>query len=399
MKNKYSLFLYRVLLFQILLTCQLFGQNEGELKNKKLENIKKLNYSRELLEKTEKSKNATLNQLNLIQRNIEYRSSLVENLSDELDYLKNDIEGNIIEIKKIEEEIKRIKNDYSELIRAASRNLDNDYALMYIYSSDDFNMAYQRIKYLKYIAKYREDLVSNLKDQQEYLLKKNSEMIVNKEKNESLLNAKKRELIDLDSDKRKSLSLVRSLQNKESELKKEVQTRERIQKEIEMQIRKIIEEEAAKARLTNRPNILTPEEKLISSDFVRNMGRLPWPSEQGIITGKYGEQNHAVLKGIKINSNGIDINTVAGAKVRSVFDGEVTKVIAILGANYTVIIKHGEFRTVYQNLINVQVKAGDKIKTKAIIGTVFTDQDNASRFHFEVWKDKLTQNPELWLSK
>ncbi len=399
MKNRYSFIFYAVLLFQTFLSGPLLGQNEGELKNKKLDNIKKLNYSRELLEKTEKSKNATLNQLNLIQRNIEYRSSLVENLSDELNYLKNDIEGNIIEISQIEEEIKKIKNDYSELIRAASRNLDNDYALMYIYSSGDFNMAYQRIKYLKYIAKYRADLVSNLKEQQDYLLKKNSEMIVNKEKNESLLNARKRELVDLDSDKRKSLSLVRSLQNKESELKKEVQTRERIQKEIEMQIRKIIEEEAAKARLANRPNILTPEEKLISSDFVRNMGRLPWPSEQGIITGKFGEQNHAVLKGIKINSNGIDINTVAGAKVRSVFDGEVTKVIAILGANYTVIIKHGEFRTVYQNLINVQVKAGDKIKTKAIIGTVFTDQDNASRFHFEVWKDKLTQNPELWLSK
>ncbi|MEX0598556.1 MAG: M23 family metallopeptidase, partial [Candidatus Paceibacterota bacterium] len=116
-------------------------------------------------------------------------------------------------------------------------------------------------------------------------------------------------------------------------------------------------------------------------------------------TGKYGDQNHPVLKGVKIKNNGIDINTVPGTEIRSIFDGEVTKVIAILGANYTVIIKHGEYRTVYQNLIDVKVKAGDKIKTKSVIGTVFTDQENASRLHFELWKDKLTQNPELWLSK
>jgi murein DD-endopeptidase MepM/ murein hydrolase activator NlpD len=214
-----------------------------------------------------------------------------------------------------------------------------------------------------------------------------------------LISERRRELISLDMDKKQNISIVHSLQNKEVELKNEINKRERIQAEIEKEIHKIIEEEAAKAREAKKSNKLSTEEKIISSDFEKNVGRLPWPSEQGILIGKYGEQNHPVLKGIKIRSNGIDINTVEGANVRSVFDGEVTKVIAILGANYTVIIKHGIFRTVYQNLIDVRVKAGDKVKTKTIIGTVFTDRDNISRFHFEVWRDKITQNPELWLSK
>ena len=144
---------------------------------------------------------------------------------------------------------------------------------------------------------------------------------------------------------------------------------------------------------------LNPKKKLISNEFSKNRGLLPWPSAQGLLTGKYGEQNHPVLKGIKISSNGIDINTVPGSDVRSVFNGEVTKVIAILGANYTVIIKHGEFRTVYQNLINIKVKAGDKVVAKEVIGTVFTDQDNTTKLHFELWKDKQTLDPELWLSK
>lgn len=387
------------LIFETYVSVKIFGQSAKDLENKKNENIEKLNYSKSLLENTAKSKNATLNQLNLIQQNILLRSVIVDNISDELSLLRVDIEKNNIEIKRIEIRILEIKKDYAELIIAASRNLDNDNAMMYIFSSQDFNQAYQRIKYLKYLTKYRMDLVSKLKDEEENLKKKNQNLIENKKKNERLLIERKRELIVLDSDKKQNLTLIKVLQTKESDLKNDIKKRERIQDEIEKEIRRLIDEEATKARLSKKSNSLTAEEKIISMDFSKNMGRLPWPSEQGVITGKYGEQNHPVLKGIKIRSNGIDINTVEGAKVRSVFDGEVTKVIAILGANYTVIIKHGDFRTVYQNLVDVKVKAGDKIKTKQILGTVFTDKDNCSRFHFEVWKEKDTQNPELWLTR
>jgi septal ring factor EnvC (AmiA/AmiB activator) len=377
----------------------IFGQSATDLESKKIENIEKLNYSKSLLEKTAQSKITTLNQLTIIQQNILLRTNIVDNISDELSFLKNDIEQNNIEIKRIEFKIIKIKKDYAELIIVASRNLDNDYAMMYIFSSEDFNQAYQRIKYLKYIAKYRMDLVSKLITEEENLKEKNQSLISNMKKNERLLVERKRELSDLDSDKKQNLNLIKLLQNQESELKNEIQKRERIQAEIEKEIKRIIDEEAAKARLSKRENSLTVEEKIISIDFSKNMGRLPWPSEKGVVTGKYGEQNHPVLKGIKVRSNGIDINTVEGAKVRSVFDGEITKVIAILGANYTVIIKHGDFRTVYQNLIDVRVKAGDKIKTKEVIGTVFTDKDNFTRLHFEIWKEKDTQNPEQWLAK
>ncbi len=376
-----------------------FCQSSRDLEKKKLDNISKLNYSRKLLDQTAESKNTTLNQLNLIQQNIELRLVVMDNISDELSFLMSDIESNKREIIEIERKISNLKNDYSRLIIAASKNLDSDYALMYIFSSLDFNQAYQRVKYLKYLARYRSDMVEKLQAEKQNLNIKNSELIENKKKNERLLYERKMELLALDRDRERNITLIHSLQKKEGELKKEIKERERIQSEIEKEIRRIIEEEAARVRNTKGTEILTPEQKLISSDFNKNRGRLPWPSEQGVLTGKYGDQNHPVLKGVKIRNNGIDINTVPGTEIRSIFDGEVTKVIAILGANYTVIIKHGEYRTVYQNLIDVKVKAGDKIKTKSVIGTVFTDQENASRLHFELWKDKLTQNPELWLSK
>jgi len=390
--------LFSAFTFLFLGSGKIYGQVSGDLEKKKKENIQKLAYSKSLLEKTEQSKKTSINQFNLIKKNIELRSEVIENINDELSFLKSDIEANNLEVKEILTAIDIIKKDYANLIVGASRNLDSDYALMYIFSSQDFNQAYQRIKYLKYLARYRSELVDNLKNEEESLRNKNEELIRNKRKNESLLYEQRNELNSLDKDRKKSETVIKLLQSKESELKKEIANRERIQSEIEKEIRKIIEEEAAKAK-RNNVTALTPAEKLISADFYKNMGRLPWPTEKGIITDRYGEHNHPVLKGIKTNSSGIDINTVEEAKICTVFEGEVTKVVAILGANYSVIVKHGEYRTVYQNLVNVEVKAGDKIKTKSVIGTVFTDQDNISKFHFEVWKGKSTIDPELWLSK
>ncbi len=161
----------------------------------------------------------------------------------------------------------------------------------------------------------------------------------------------------------------------------------------------MIEAEARKALEANRINSLTPEEKIIDGEFGNNKGGLPWPTEQGIITGEYGERAHPVLKGIKIRSNGIDLSTVKGAQVRAVFKGEVTKVIAILGANYTVIIKHGNYRTVYQNLVDVKVKLGDMVETMEYIGRLGLDDGEISKLHFELWNKMDAVNPETWLSK
>ncbi len=377
----------------------IYSQSSRELEKRKLDIIEKLNNSKRLLDQTAKSRSVSLNQLNLIQTNIELRNEIVENITSELSFIKGDIETNHYDIRKIEGNIMLIKKEYEKLILAASRNLYTDYSLMYIFSSSDFNQAYQRFRYARFIIEYRRNLVSKLLVEQKMLEFKNVELSDIRMRNENLLIERKRELADLDLDRKRNLSMIKTLQSKEIELKRQIHDSERIQSELEKAIRKMIEDEAERDRKANKSGVLTPEQKLISNDFNKNKGLLPWPSEKGVLTGKFGEQNHPILKGIKITSNGVDINTVPGAHVRAVFKGEVTKVIAILGANYTVIIKHGDYRTVYQNLVDVQVKAGDTIKTKDIIGSVYTDQDNVSKLHFELWKDKTTQNPEHWLSK
>lgn len=375
------------------------AQAYSDLNKKKLENLQQLSLSKTLLESTAESKKNTLNNLALIQHNITLRSELIVNISEEINYLEGDIKSNTNEIAKIESTINELKKQYAKIVVAASRNLDTDLGMMYILSSQDFNQAYQRIRYLKFLVKYRYELTKRLTEQENTLKEINKKLALAKSENLTLINERKKEVDFLNKDKIHNLSLVKTLELKEKELKRDISRREKIQSQVEAEIRRIIAEEELKAKKEKKGIMLTAEEKIISSDFSKNMGRLPWPSEKGIVIGKYGDQNHPVLKGIKIHNNGIDINTVAGAQIRNIFDGEVTKVISILGANNTVIVKHGEYRTVYQNLIDVKVRAGDKIKTKSVIGTVYTDDEGVSKFHFEIWKDKIIQNPESWLSR
>jgi murein hydrolase activator len=383
----------------LLLTGSVFiySQNKSELEKKKAENIEQLRYTREILDKMTSSRKASLSEINLIERSISTRENLVGNISEQIGMIERDIVLNNDEISRINLRIEDIKKNYATLIKSSYKLLDDEYALMYILSSEDINQGYQRIKYVRYLTEYRKKLVSALDSEKVNIIRVNKNLSESKAKNEKLLGERKQEISKLDRDKKRRLVVVNDLKKKESDLRKEIQRREKVMVQIELEMKKIIEEEARKARDARNANTMTPTETILAAEFSGNKGKLPWPTEKGVVTIKYGKQNHSVLRGIEYDSPGIDITTVNGSTARAVFSGEVTKVVAIMGANYTVIIRHGNYYSVYQNLINVRVKAGDKVNTGDQIGVVFTDLDNISRIHFQLWKDKSTLNPELWL--
>jgi septal ring factor EnvC (AmiA/AmiB activator) len=374
----------------------LFAQSRIELDRRKKENIDKLETSRIIMEKMTEEKTASLNRITLVQKNIEIRANLVSNISDEIEILQSDIEFNNAEISNLGKRIEVLKNEYAELIRGSYKLLENDYALIYIITAQDMNQGYLRMKYLKYLVEYRKDLIKELENSQNRILELNTVLRKNKVRNEELIQQKAVELKKLDNEKQQNEKLIKSLSLKQEELKQEIRRRERMMIEIEREINKVIAEEERK--LKGKIG-LAREDMNLAAEFGKNEGRLPWPAEKGVISGNFGEQNHPVLKDIKVKSYGIDISTIAGSKVRTVFDGVVSKVIAILGANYTVIIRHGDYFTVYQNLVDVNVKSGDKVKTGDLIGTVYTGPDNIAKVHFEIWKERKILNPEIWLRK
>jgi septal ring factor EnvC (AmiA/AmiB activator) len=201
----------------------------------------------------------------------------------------------------------------------------------------------------------------------------------------------------LQTEQGRKQAMVKSLSNKERQLQKELDEKKRIADKIEKEIARIIEEE--KKRVIKSDN--TPEQKLIGENFAENRGRLPWPVERGVITSQFGIQKNPVLKYVTENNIGIEITSLGKTTVRSIFKGEVAKVFSIPGANMTIIIRHGKYLTVYQNVVDLKVKPGDKVETKQIIGNVFCETDNGNKaiLKFMIFEEKEKLDPEAWISR
>lgn len=387
-----------IILFLSVLSLQ--GQTKEDLQAQKQRAYDEIKLARELMQKTSKERLGSVQQLSLLQRGINSRAQLISTLEREVSILDEQVISTRAEIKKLDAENELNKKEYARLIYFAYRNHTSYEKLMYILASSTISQSYQRYKYMKYISDYRiqkADQIEQLKEELE-----------NKRLNLELLRSEKLDVMELKDQEQEKLirqrsqkaQIVADLKNQEKSLKKQIEEKERIARELEAEIRKIIEEEASKASEDNIYAALTPEQELMGNDFRKNKGKLPWPVEQGIITTGFGRNEFPGLVGSSVVNNGIDINSAPGTKVRAVFDGEVTKVLAIKGANYTVLVRHGEFLSVYLNLVNVRVKGGDKVLTKEILGDAFTDEvHQVSMVHFEVWQEKKCLNPEDWLSK
>jgi septal ring factor EnvC (AmiA/AmiB activator) len=223
-----------------------------------------------------------------------------------------------------------------------------------------------------------------------------------------LLETSERERLTLNEEREEQDQMIGELQDKEGQLRADLKKKEKEKKKLERAIQRIIEAEIAKAKkkekrtgstVTKSGFALTPAEMKLSTNFFDNKGKLPWPSERGIITSSFGEHPHPTLRDIKVVNNGIDIRTEEGTQARAVFAGVVSAVVVIPGANKAVILRHGEYLSVYSNLTEVAVKMGDKLSLKQNIGVVATDRlTGETDLHLEIWKGSTKLNPKKWIS-
>jgi len=376
------------------------AQTKEELQNRKQQAIDDIELTRQLIERASKQRITSVKQIQVIDRGIKSREKLIRTIESETYLLDEDISDLEQKIRDLSLREDRYRREYATIIYFVYKNHTEYEKIMYLLASNSISQAYQRYKYLKYIADYRKKLVKDIELLIEELIKQKEEL--NNLKNEKLrlLEEKENESRNLQRERGVRSGKIRSLQNEERRLKSNLREKERIAAKLEDEIKRIIEEEARKLSANNLYASLTPEQKLVSADFVKNKGVLPWPMERGIITLPFGNADFPGLEGTKINSNGVDISGIPGSKARAIFGGEVTKVFAILGANYTVLIRHGDFLTVYQNLVNVRVKTGDKVATKQVIGDIFSEENGAvATVHFAIWQEKKILNPEDWLSR
>jgi murein hydrolase activator len=400
-----------LVLFFLLIPCsQIFAQKQKELENKKKALQKEIQMTESLLNETKQNKKLSLNQLVTLNKKISIREELIRTINSEIRLIQKQITETSQIIESLEADIKHLKDEYAQMIYYAYKNRSAYDRLMFIFSSKDFNQAYKRLKYMQQYNEYRRKQAEMIIKTQELLNKKVKDLEEIRNKKEKLLQSEEQEKGVLAKEKKEQETTLVSLQEKEKELMTALKEKEKEQKQLQLAIQRVIEEEMRKAReeakKAGKPTpaantlALTPEAMKLSSTFESNKSRLPWPVSEGLITGKFGEHAHPVLKGITVKNNGVDISTSKGAQVRSIFEGEVTGIATVPGFGKVIIVRHGEYLSVYSNLAEVNVKKGDKVSTKQIIGVVDTDDSTSkTEIHLEIYKGQNPLNPEQWLFK
>jgi septal ring factor EnvC (AmiA/AmiB activator) len=389
--------------------------SKDKLQNTKAQLEEEIRYTSKLLEETHQSKQNSLNKVILLNKQIEKRQSLINAISGEVDQIQSQMEGQRTQISSLSVELQKMKNEYARMIYYAYKNLNAYNRLLFIFSAEDFNQAYRRLLYYQQYSAYRRTQAELIRDAQMNIDRKQKELEETRKDKLDLARSEESQKGQLTQEMQEKDKSVQELSKKEKELEASLRKKQKAAEDLEQEINKLIATEiraaADRAKKTGNNNpktkmkaastaiMLTNDEQVLSSSFASNKGKLPWPSEHGVITSSFGEHPHPVLKYVKVKNNGIDISTEKGASARTVFNGKVSRVMSFPNLNKVVIIRHGEYLTVYSNLEEVNVKDGQTVTTKQVIGKIHTNPDDSrTDLHFEIWLGKTTQDPQQWLS-
>tara|TARA_R110002167_G_scaffold232810_2_gene438001 strand:+ start:148 stop:1347 length:1200 start_codon:yes stop_codon:yes gene_type:complete len=398
------------MLFALLLLSHsmVFSQSnkQQELEDRRQElrqEIQKIN----ALQLENKSKEKS--QLSLIE-SFNYKISVLNNLisvtNQQANLLTREINANQKRITKLRDELKELKEDYAAMIVKSYKSKNQQSRIMFLLSSNNFKQAYKRLQYMKQYADHQKQQGQEIKSKSEELQRINVNLLKQKEDKQKLIAENKEVQKTLEEERRKHQNLIASIKKNintyASQIKKKQQEADKIDREIEKIIREAIASSNKKAGKAESSIgfALTAEEKVLASNFASNKGKLPWPVEKGFVTVGYGTQPSPIDKSLTIRSNGVRIATEKGAKVRAIFNGEVSRIVVIRNSNPVVMIRHGNYITAYKNLSKVYVKEGEKVTTKQDIGEVFTNPSNGdSILNFIIYENLNTLNPSEWIYK
>ena len=384
-----------VLFFLFCFTAS-FSQSIADIKKKQERTEKEITYLNKLLKEARKDKSATVQKLNIINEKISKGKEMIRSLEGEVKFLEGLIADNETMKGRLESDKRRMLDFYSKMVYETWKKRGEFNKLMYIFSSSSFRQAYSRYKYFEQVQNYSKKQLRKIELTNDSLTAVNSklsDLLAQKYEVQSDIAAQNGELI---REQNEANSYISDLKKKEKELSRKLKVEMKNRERFSAELKKLIAAQAKKSGSKTSDYKLTPEEKVVSTDFAKNKGKLPWPVEQGFISEKFGVNVHPVFKQVKLSNDGITITTSKNASVRSVFNGVVTEIMFIPGYNNVVIIRHGSYLTVYSNLVEVTVKKGDSVRMKQVIGKLAANEKSNSTLNFQVWKDKDKLNPQLW---
>lgn len=387
-------------LFLYFFCANVAAQSVKQIKTEKENCEKEISYLNKLLKESDKNKSVSIGKLNILQEKIVQSQKLLNSLDQELKLLQAGIYTNEKRIAELEEEKKAMLQLYEKLIYNSWKKRNKTNKLMFIFSSSDFNQAYNRFKYFQQTQEYSGRQLELIRQVNDSLNLKNQTLKnLMDSKNQILLSISEKNK-ELEKEKISEKQYIAELQQKNKELQRKLQKEEQKRQKLARDLSKLIAGQNKNSGSGSSTKYkMTPEEKLVSDQFYANKGKLPWPVTQGLVVRKFGIHSDALHSNVKRFSDGIDILTLKDADIRAVFQGTVTFISYNFNTNYVVFIRHGDYVSMYINVVDLKVKKGDKVNTKDVIGKVGYDPENGSVLYFQIWKNQQKENPQLWLAK
>lgn len=399
-----------------------------ELESRRNELQQQIAESETLLRSTKKDVKSQLDNLALITGQIEDRKKYIDAIERDVRLLNNDINALQRQLKALQRDLKDKKEKYEASVQYMYRNKSIQEKLMFIFSADNFSQIYRRLRYVQEYADYQRLQGMEIKQKQEQVQAKKADLETTRAAKEKLLKDSEAEKQKLEKQEKERQKILNGLKRKQKGIQNEIRKKRQSAQKLNAQIDRLVEIEIEKARKkaeeearrqaakegkgkTDKPATsdkpakrgtvekfnMNAEDRKLSGNFEQNKGILPMPiTGPYVIVGRFGQ--YAVTKNVRLDNKGIDIKGKAGAKARAIFDGEVSAIFKYNGLN-NVLIRHGNYISVYCNLSSVSVTKGSKVKTKAEIGTVHKDASGNAVLHFQLRKETVKLNPEAWLSR
>ena len=358
----------------------------------------------QLLSKTQKNQQTTDRQLNLIRNKIRNRKNIISNLEKQSGLIENNIGAKNTTIRSLEQDLNRLRQEYAAMVYDSYKNYKLNNFMLFLFASRDFNDATLRIAYMHRYNRMREQKAAEIDSVSASVGREISSLQSQKEELDKVRRSRNEELTSLDKDETQYRTSSQKLQQEAGKLNSIIKANRKRIEQMQKQIRQIIAEESRKNKAKPQTSEQREFDVKLSGQLEQNTGKLPYPV-RGVIVNNYGLHSHTAIKGVVEKNQGVDIAAEPGAEVRAVFEGEVSQVLLNQWTNKVVLLRHGNYLTLYSNLASVNVKVGDRVTLNQPIGRIASSEDsNDCTLHFEVWKldaqnNPVNLNPEKWLRR
>ncbi|KFF17969.1 murein hydrolase activator EnvC family protein [Flavobacterium hydatis] len=389
---------------------------QEKLEQRKAQIQQEIRDNEKMLQSVKKKEKSAVNVFIVQSNKIKLKEKLINTTEKQTKLLSNDMYINQTKINKLKKELEILKADYAKMILKSYKSRSEQSRAMFLLSSESFLQAYKRAQYMKQYTNFRKNQGEEIQSKSLQLADYNSKLDGQRQVKKKIIAENEKEKVALEQEKKEQQKLVNSIKKDKNKIIADTKSKQQESKRIDRQIDRLIREAIAAANrkaaaekeketgtksvaaVSDTKIALTAEAKLLAADFKANRGKLPWPVEKGFVSLGYGDQPHPIYNTLVIHNSGVEITTEAGSNARAVFEGVVSSVMVLSPINKAVMIQHGDYFTVYQNLSSVSVSKGDKVSIKQSIGKIRTSGETGkTTIKFLILQNTTYNNPQSWL--